>query len=305
MRRIIIIGLAITLFSFCARAASAQIVSDQKCRGPIDTEEQVTRPAQIKDSANFQPIYGAFGPGIHLHAVLDVVLCRSGKVTDIKVVEISPPEVKDFVAAAVSLIQFTPAEKNWHSASQRHRFEFDTRPGLIPENDRIDAKKAEGRLIEGIDVVGYRKLAREQIFTWIHSRVGEPYDVKTINDDLRRILDSGLIDAQQSRVTLEDGARGGVIIHFEVVELPTIVAVKVSGLKETDQAAVLGTLIDRQADVRVGGPLDSATVKKARRVITDFLESKGWRDVKVDVQIERLKANEVVVTFAVAGYKFQ
>jgi len=230
-------------------------------------------------------------------------LCRSGSVTDINVVEVSPAKVKDFIVGAVYLVRFTPAEMNWHTASQRRRFEFDT--GLIPESDTIDAKKAQGRLIEAIDIIGNRKLTKEQILSWIHSRVGEPYDVKTVNDDLLAILHSGLIDAQQSRVTLEDGLRGGVIIHFEVAELPTIVAIKFSGLKAAELITTLNSLVDRQADIRLGAPLDSAKLQKAVRVITDFLESKGWREVKVNVQGENLSATEVSVTFAIAGYKFK
>jgi len=302
MSRIIITALAIVLCSFCARASSAQSTARQ-CRGPIYTEQQLTRPARITRPPDLQPIYRAFGNGVSIHAVVDAILCRSGSVTDINVVEVSPAKVKDFIVGAVYLVRFTPAEMNWHTASQRRRFEFDT--GLIPESDTIDAKKAQGRLIEAIDIIGNRKLTKEQILSWIHSRVGEPYDVKTVNDDLLAILHSGLIDAQQSRVTLEDGLRGGVIIHFEVAELPTIVAIKFSGLKAAELITTLNSLVDRQADIRLGAPLDSAKLQKAVRVITDFLESKGWREVKVNVQGENLSATEVSVTFAIAGYKFQ
>ena len=301
MSRAIIIGVAISLYAFWAGATSAQVVVNDKCRGPVYAEQQVSRPAKITTAPNFQAIYDGFGHGVHIHAVLDAVLCRSGRVTDIKVVEVSPPEIKDFVVAAVSLIDFTPAEMNWHTVSQRHRFEFeqDSTSGI----DATAERRAQGQLIEEIDVIGNRKLTKEQILSWTHSRVGERYDTKTINDDLRAILHSGLMDAQQSRVTLEDGVRGGVVIHFEVVELPTIVAVKFSGPKEIDQVAVLNSLVDRQANVRVGGPLDSAKLKKAVRVITDFLQSKGWRDIKVNVQAENLSATEVAVTFTIAGYK--
>jgi hypothetical protein len=302
MRRIIIILLAIILFPVFAQAIAAQVTINDKCRGPIYTAQQVRRPARIKEPPDFQPIYAAFG-AIHIHAILDAVLCRSGKVTDIKVVEVSPPEIKDFVVAAVSLISFTPAESNWHTVSERQGFEFEQ--GGPRGIDANASKKAQGRLIEAIDVMGYRKLTREQILSLIHSRVGEPYDGETINEDLRAILRSGLIDAEQSRVTLEDGLRGGVIIHIEVTELPTIVAIKFSELKEAELITALNSLVDRQADIRLGAPLDSAKLQKAVRVITDFLESKGWREVKVNVQSENLSATEVSVTFAIAGYKFQ
>jgi hypothetical protein len=298
MRPIIITALAIILCSFCARAKTAQVVVNEKCRGSIFTEEQVTRLAEIKS-----PIYLGFGPAIHVHAVVDTVLCRSGKVTDIEVVEVSPPEVRDLIVAVVSQINFTPAEKNWHTASQRHRFVFDVNP--IRRVDATASKKAQGRLLEEVKVIGNRKLTKEQILSWTHARVGEPYDTKTINDDLLAILHSGLFDSLESRATLEDGLRGGVIITFEIVELPTIVGVKFSGLSEAEQVAGVKALVDYQADIRVGAALDSAKLKKAVRVITDFLESKGWRDVKVDVQTESLSASEVTVTFAIAAYKFQ
>lgn len=301
MRPTTIIAIAIVLFAFGGPATSAQRTA-QKCHGPIYTEQQVTRRASIKQTANLEPIFRSFG-NTPIHAVLDSILCRSGKVTDIEVVEMSPAEVRDFVIAALSLIEFTPAEMNWHTASQRHRFAFDV--NWPNGSDATITNKAEGRLIEEIDVIGNRKLTKEQILSWTHSRAGQTYDANTVSDDLRAILRSGLIDAEQSRVTIEDGLRGGVIIHFEIVELRTIVAVKFSGLKEANQIALLNSLVDRRADIRVGAPLDAAKLNKGKRVIIDSLQSKGWLDVQVNVLTENLSGNEASITFAIAGHKSQ
>src|SRR5689334_6802219 len=114
MRRAIIRAVGLVLLPFCACATGAQ-VTIEKCHGPIYTEQQITRPARIAGSPNFEPIYAGFGHAVRIHAVLDAVLCRSGKVTDIKVVEVSPPEIEDLVVAVVSLINFRPAEMRWHT----------------------------------------------------------------------------------------------------------------------------------------------------------------------------------------------
>ena len=111
----------LALFSLFAASAPAQngIIYGGKCSGQIYSAREVTRRARIIEQPDFKVIYEAFGRDVHARVSLEAVLCRSGRATDIRIVESMPPNVGEFVASAVSLIRFAPAELNWHKAEVR------------------------------------------------------------------------------------------------------------------------------------------------------------------------------------------
>src|SRR4029450_3073118 len=89
----------------------------------------------------------ALGHDVHGRLVLEAILCRTGEVTDVKVLEGLPYGMTEKAVEAVLNLKFIPAEMNWHTVSQKVRFEFSfNEPGLGP----IPAKDAEGRLVEAI-----------------------------------------------------------------------------------------------------------------------------------------------------------
>src|SRR6266513_4900763 len=97
--------LAISLLFAVNAPAQSRIDNRGKCSGPIYNARDVTRRARILEQPDFKAIYEAFGRDVHARVSLEAVLCRSGQVTDIRVVESTPPNVGEFVAAAVSLIR--------------------------------------------------------------------------------------------------------------------------------------------------------------------------------------------------------
>src|SRR5258707_6761868 len=116
----------LAVFSLFAASAPAQSRIDNrgKCSGPIYNARDVTRRARIIKQPDFKAIYEAFGPDVHARVTVEVVMCRSGRATDIRVIGSTQTNVREFVAAAVILMRFAPAELNWHTVSQRMRFEF-------------------------------------------------------------------------------------------------------------------------------------------------------------------------------------
>lgn len=292
---------AAALMFFGSMSAAAQVSNPQTCRGPIYTRKEVNKPAKLIDQPNFKALYEAFGNNVSARVTLAAVLCRSGRITDIHVIDSQPPTFGEFVAAAVSLLRFKPAELNWHTVSQRQQLEFNINGYGV---SGIDSGAAAGRRIEELDIIGNRRMTKEQILAWIKTRPGEIYSADQVQKDLMAILATENFNALGTRVTLEDGVRGGVRVIFKVVELPLIVDVRFDGLKEADRSAIIEEFRNQHVDVQKGTPLDSAKLKQAERVIESFLESKGWRDVKAATFVENLKAGESVVTFRVTAYKF-
>ena len=299
--RLAIAASAFMLTSLSVIAAPAQNrQSDdiQRCHGPIYTAKEVTRRARITKGPDFSVIYKAFGGDVHARVNLEAVLCRSGRITDIRIVESVPPKLAEFVVAAVSLMRFTPAEMNWHTVSQKQKFEF----SINDDSDvkKIDPTAAAGRLLERLEIVGNRRISAEQIRSWMKTRVGEPYDSDQIQRDLKAILATGIFNNNTTRVYTEEGARGGVGVIFELQELPVINEVKFDGLK-VDVSVVLNALEGKQFHLRMGTPYRMEQMKEALRVIKQALEASGQRVAKVDLKTELVNAMTINLTFVITN----
>ena len=62
------------------------------------------------------------------------------------------------------------------------------------------------RLVEDVDIIGNRRLRKEDILYWIQTRPGDPYNPDQVNRDLQTILSLNFFDKVGTRVTIEDRA---------------------------------------------------------------------------------------------------
>ncbi|HEY0082825.1 MAG TPA: POTRA domain-containing protein [Pyrinomonadaceae bacterium] len=81
-----------------------------------------------------------------------------------------------------------------------------------------------------VEIQGNRRLTDEDILALIKARPGEPFSERQIQNDLQRLMESGVFNKTKTRVITEPGARGGVVVIFEVFELPQILEVTFKGL---------------------------------------------------------------------------
>lgn len=98
---------------------------------------------------------------------------------------------------------------------------------------------------------------------------------------------------------LEQGARGGVAVILEVVEVPTINRITFQGLP-IDSSTVLAKL-DSQLKMRTGAPFQADDVQPAISIIKQLLESNGKRLTNVYVNTERLDAMTINITFVITN----
>ncbi len=274
--------------------APAQVKTDQKCAPPIYNGREVTNRAKLTERPNLSAVpRDARG-----RVVLQAVLCRTGEVTDIRVVEGLSSTINEFAAAAVSEVTFVPAELNLHSVSQRMRFEF--RFSQLGE-PRIEVVDATGRLVEDLEIVGNRRLTSKEVFSWIKTRAGDVYNAEQIKKDFDSVLSTGYFDKLNTRVFTEEAARGGLRVVFEVSELPLIFEVKFVGLNESEPSLIDEVLREQKVNLRSGSPYDVVQGKLATKVIRDFLESKRPLGVNVDLRVENLAAEKISLTFIVTN----
>jgi hypothetical protein len=277
-------------------AVQAQKAIQEKCAGPIYAVQKVTRRARITQPLDIKITEDARAHNVHGRIVVEAVLCRTNRITDLRVTESLPYGMAESALEAVRRLTFTPAEMNWHTVSQRQRFEFLINDSGIRE---VAPGDAAGRLVEAVGVMGNRRLSQGEILSWVHTRPGERYSQDQLTRDLNAVLATGYFDKLRTRVNIEDGIRGGVSVIFEVLELPLISEVKFEGLKVFTEAAILDALLKETIDVRKGAVYDPARVRSAVRVIRNLLESQGQENAKVEVLNQNITATATVLTFVI------
>jgi surface antigen-like variable number repeat protein len=295
-RTLVVIALVLTLFSLLVVAASAQSQFwDKKCPQPIYASHDVARPARITERPDFSRVTEAFR-AVHGRVRLEAVLCRTGQVTDIRIIEGGSPTVNDFVSAAVSTIRFVPAELNVHSVSQKVQLAFEINNGNVKE---IPVSQTNAQLVEGVSVLGNRRFSAKRILDGIGTRAGEPYNEAQVKLDFDKLLATGQFDKLTSRVFVQDGLRGGVGVYFELHELPVIGVVSFEGLK-IDPALVRKAWQDAQINLETGEPYAPSTGKVAIRVIKLLLDSMALNYSKVELRTEQLPTT-VNLTFVITN----
>ena len=289
-----VFGLIICSISVPATATQRRPVrDDSKCPKPVFSSQEVTRPAKITAWPDLR--IAGVDPNFVGRVAVEAVLCRTGRVTDIAISEVSSPMVKEFVGLAVSNVQFHPAEMNWHTVSQKIQFEFEINKGEAKE---ISPPQSIVRPVESVNVMGNRRFTAKEILGWIRTRAGESYDENQVKRDFDAILSTGYFDKLSSRVFIEAGLRGGVGVYFEVVELPLINDVAFEGLK-IDPAIVKEAWKAAHISLEKGGVYSPDIGKAAIRIIKQVLDQRALGYTKVDVLAELSNSQTIKLTFVI------
>ena len=292
---VLTVSLLLGLLGASAPAQNPQIFSDE-CGKRIYEVKDVTRRAVILEKPKIQLTKEALAHDVHGRITLEVILCRTGHVRNIIVIQGLPYGMTESAITAVAGVKFRPAEHNWHTVSQRTRFEYSI-------NERgtegVFGTEAAKRLVENVDVIGNRRLSKDEILAAARTRPGELYNPDQVTKDFEAILTTGFFDRLQSRVTTEDGVRGGVTVSFFVEELPLIDSVKFEGLRKIDESAILEAR--RRAGVDKGATYDPVKISTAIRIIKEILASNGLPDAMVKASTENLTATAVSITFVISN----
>src|SRR5262245_39545001 len=96
---------------------------------------------------------------------------------------------------------------------------------------RVDAQQTQPQvLVENVDIIGNRRLRKDDILYYIQTRPGDVYNVDQVQRDYQTLLSLTFFDKTATRVLTENGPRGGKNIIFEVKELPIIRDLTFDGL---------------------------------------------------------------------------
>ena len=164
--------------------------------------------------------------------------------------------------------------------------------------ERVVAQTQQ-RLVENVEVIGNRRLRRDDILYYVQTRPGDVYSEEAVQRDYQTLLSLTFFDKTATRVLIENGPRGGVNIIFEVKELPIIRDLTFEGLKSVPESDVLKAFRERRVGVSKESTYDPVKVLNARRVIKELLSAAGHPNAVVEERTEEVSATSLAITFDV------
>ena len=164
---------------------------------------------------------------------------------------------------------------------------------------RVAAQTQPQRIVENVDIIGNRRLRKDDILYYIQTRPGDVYNVDQVQRDYQTLLSLSFFDKTATRVLTENGPRGGVNIIFEVKELPIIRDLAFEGLHSVQESDVLKAFRERRVGVSKENAYDPVKVQNAKRVIKELLAAGGHPNATVDERTEEVSATSLALTFVV------
>ncbi|HBB88288.1 MAG TPA: outer membrane protein assembly factor BamA [Blastocatellia bacterium] len=155
------------------------------------------------------------------------------------------------------------------------------------------------RLVESVDITGNRRLRKDDILYYVQTRPGDPYNEQQVQRDLQAILALGFFDKTKTRVSISDGARGGIDVLFEVTELPIIRDLQFEGLKSVPESDVLKAFRERRVGVSKESIYDPVKARNAIRVLKELLAAHGHPNATIEQRREEVSNTSTALTFVI------
>ncbi|HRG98722.1 MAG TPA: outer membrane protein assembly factor BamA, partial [Polyangiaceae bacterium] len=157
-----------------------------------------------------------------------------------------------------------------------------------------EAEKAAGAPILAIDVSGNRRVARDDVMTYLRLRPGQAFRPELLSSDVRALWDSGFFDDIEVDLTRSDR---GVSLRFLVRERPNVKSVEFEGNSEIENDK-----LQEAVEVKANTILSVPAVRRSVQKIKDAYAEKGYFLADVESTVDAERDNEVVVRFKIAEH---
>ncbi len=141
-----------------------------------------------------------------------------------------------------------------------------------------EVETVEAVLIEGNDLI-----AADAWMAHLTVKPGDPVDREALRAEFRALWATGFAD--DLRLELRPGERGGKVVVFVVHERPRVEALEFLGSEELDEDDILEKLEEENVRIVVGAPYDPERVVRARDLIHEMLVDKGRTEGAVTSEI--------------------
>ncbi|HEX6622485.1 MAG TPA: TonB family protein, partial [Pyrinomonadaceae bacterium] len=180
MKRVLVLCAQLLLAVAPAAAQGANPATpEEKCDGPVYKMTEVSRKPVIKHKPDPGFTEEARANNTSGTVSLAAVLCHTGRITDMRVLQGLPHGLTETAVAAASRVEFTPAEKDGRPVATHVRFEYNFNTGTGRDLQPPSAGH-NNRLVEEVMIEGNRRLRDEEIYTHIRTRPGDPFNVEQV-----------------------------------------------------------------------------------------------------------------------------
>lgn len=167
-------------------------------------------------------------------------------------------------------------------------------PPSAAEVPKSEAEKARGLPIVDIDVAGNRRVAKDDVLTYLRERVGQAFAPDALSEDVRELWNSGFFD--DIEVDLEQ-REDGVALRFLVRERPNVSEVLFEGNDSIDTEDLSGGIESKTNTV-----LSYPAVRRSVQKIRDMYAEKGYFLAEVKSEVIARKNNEVAIRFRITEH---
>jgi len=157
------------------------------------------------------------------------------------------------------------------------------------------ADQAEGLPIATIEIVGNRRVGRDDVLSYLREKPAQLFKVENLTADVHALWDSGFFEDIQVDLTTNDK---GVVLRFIVRERPNIKAITYDGNDEID-----GEKLGEAIEIKPNTILSVPAVRRSVQKIKDAYAEKGYFLADVDYEITPARENEVTIKFRIAEHQ--
>jgi outer membrane protein insertion porin family len=158
-----------------------------------------------------------------------------------------------------------------------------------------DAERAEGQPIAKIEISGNRRVARDDINTYLREHINQPFKPDALAADVHSLWDSGFFDDIEVDLGRVDQ---GVSLRFLVRERPNIPAIEFVGNDEIENDKLLEAI-----EIKANTILSVPAVRRSVQKIKDAYSEKGYFLADCDFTVVTERDNEVTVKFKITEHQ--
>jgi outer membrane protein insertion porin family len=136
-------------------------------------------------------------------------------------------------------------------------------------------RAAGDKLVTSVRIVGNEMVAENEIRTHLRTRENLSFDPEVVEADVRRLVSSGRVRHVR---TFTDETPQGVVVTFQVSELPTIRYIKFLGNRSYMDRTLL-----KFTGLKAGEPMNRFSVVEGRKRIAEYYLARGYGTIEVSV----------------------
>ncbi|MGD0964146.1 MAG: outer membrane protein assembly factor BamA [Candidatus Acidiferrales bacterium] len=149
-------------------------------------------------------------------------------------------------------------------------------------------------VIQHIEIIGNRRVARDTLLARIFSRPGDPYSEEAVRRDFQALWNTQFFEDVRLEVEDAPDNPNGKTVVFYVTERPIIRRIEYKGNKSVTESDILDAFKEKKVGLSVESQFDPTKITRAEVVLKGLLAAHGHQFATVKPTYERIAATNAV-----------